>query len=58
MAFFDPRAEVGVVTLANGNWRSVDGRWPLEQIALLLFDRAGSDAGSRGLVGFPSGGNR
>jgi CubicO group peptidase (beta-lactamase class C family) len=40
VAFFDPAASIGVVALANANWRRVDGRWPLQQILNLLFDRA------------------
>ena len=39
-AFFDPAEDIGVVVLANANWRRVQGRWPLQQIMNLLFDRA------------------
>jgi CubicO group peptidase (beta-lactamase class C family) len=42
VAFFDPAEDIGVVALANGNWRRVEGRWPLQQIMNLLFDRATS----------------
>ncbi len=42
VAFFDPAEDIGVVVLANSNWRRADGRWPLQQIMNLLFDRAGS----------------
>lgn len=40
VAFYDPYDEVGVVVLANGNWRKVGARWPLQQIMHLLFDRS------------------
>jgi hypothetical protein len=40
VAFYDPNDEVGVVVLANGNWRKVGARWPLQQIMHLLFDRS------------------
>ncbi len=40
VAFFDPNEDIGVVALANSNWRRADGRWPLQQIMNLLFDRA------------------
>ena len=40
VAFYDPAEAVGVVALANGNWRRADGRWPLQQIMNLLFDHA------------------
>lgn len=39
VAFYDRDEDVGVVVLANGNWRRVGGRWPLQQIMHLLFDR-------------------
>lgn len=39
VAFYDRDDDVGVVVLANGNWRRVGGRWPLQQIMHLLFDR-------------------
>ncbi len=41
VCFFDPRADVGVVALANGNWRTVKGRWALMEIMDLLFEHAG-----------------
>jgi len=40
VAFFDPAEEIGVIALANSDWRRVDRRWPLQQIMNLLFDRA------------------
>jgi CubicO group peptidase (beta-lactamase class C family) len=40
VAFYDPNDDVGVVVLANGNWRKVGARWPLQQIMHLLFDRS------------------
>jgi CubicO group peptidase (beta-lactamase class C family) len=39
VAFYDRDDDLGVVVLANGNWRRVGGRWPLQQIMHLLFDR-------------------
>ena len=39
VAFYDRDEDLGVVVLANGNWRRVGGRWPLQQIMHLLFDR-------------------
>lgn len=49
LAFFDPSRDVGVVVLANGDWRQVGGRWPLQQIMNRLFEEAPSLAreGSR-----------
>ena len=40
VAFYDRDDDVGVVVLANGNWRRVGTRWPLQQIMHLLFDRS------------------
>jgi CubicO group peptidase (beta-lactamase class C family) len=40
VAFYDRRAGTGVVVLANGNWRRVGARWPLQRIMHLLFDRS------------------
>lgn len=42
VAFFDPAEDIGVVALANAGWRRAGGRWPLQQIMNLLFDRAPS----------------
>ncbi len=39
-AFFDPREGVGVVVLANGDWRRSATSWPLQQIMMRLFDEA------------------
>ena len=39
VAFYDRDDDLGVVALANGNWRKVGTRWPLQQIMHLLFDR-------------------
>ena len=41
-AFFEPRSDVGVVVLANGNWRMDGHRWPLQQIMERLFNDAGA----------------
>jgi hypothetical protein len=30
----------GVIVLANGDWRRVDGGWPLQRIAVRLFEEA------------------
>jgi hypothetical protein len=38
-SFFLPRERLGVIVLANGNWRSAGGAWPLRQIMLLVFER-------------------
>jgi CubicO group peptidase (beta-lactamase class C family) len=46
VAFYDRDEDVGVVVLANGNWRRVGGRWPLQQIMHLLFDRELGDRSS------------
>ena len=32
IAFYDHDEDLGVVVLANGNWRRVGGHWPLQQI--------------------------
>ena len=40
VCFYDPRANVGVVALANGNWRTVKGRWALMEIMDRLFEEA------------------
>jgi CubicO group peptidase (beta-lactamase class C family) len=40
VAFFDPRDDLGVAVLANGDWRKADGVWPLQQIMSRLFDEA------------------
>ena len=40
VCFFDPRADVGVVALANGNWRTVKGDYALYLIMDRLFDAA------------------
>jgi hypothetical protein len=37
---FDPREDVGVVALANGNWRLVQGDWALYLIMDRLFEAA------------------
>jgi len=42
VAFYDRDDDLGVVVLANGNWRRVGARWPLQQIMHLVFDRAPS----------------
>jgi len=39
LAFYDRQADIGVVVLANGNWRRVGARWPIQRIMHLLFDR-------------------
>jgi CubicO group peptidase (beta-lactamase class C family) len=38
--FFDPDAEVGVVVLANGNWRTIRGQWAPYLIMDRIFDAA------------------
>jgi CubicO group peptidase (beta-lactamase class C family) len=40
VCFFDPEADVGVVALANGNWRTVKGDYALYLIMDRLFDAA------------------
>ena len=40
VCFFDPETEVGVVALANGNWRTVKGRFALYLIMDRLFEVA------------------
>jgi CubicO group peptidase (beta-lactamase class C family) len=40
VSFFDPEADVGVVALANGNWRTVKGRYALYLIMDRLFEAA------------------
>jgi hypothetical protein len=40
VCFFDPDADVGVVALANGNWRTVKGQFALYLIMDRLFDAA------------------
>jgi CubicO group peptidase (beta-lactamase class C family) len=40
VTFFDPEAAVGVVALANGNWRTVKGEFALYLIMDRLFDVA------------------
>jgi CubicO group peptidase (beta-lactamase class C family) len=40
VAFFEPATGIGVVVLANGNWRRDGLRWPLQQIMERLFDDA------------------
>jgi CubicO group peptidase (beta-lactamase class C family) len=40
VCFFDPEARTGVVALANGDWRRVNGRWALALIMDRLFDEA------------------
>ena len=42
VAFLDPAEDIGVVALANAGWRRAAGRWPLQQIMNLLFDRTPS----------------
>jgi CubicO group peptidase (beta-lactamase class C family) len=43
--FFRPDDDVGVITLANGDWRRSHGGWPLVQIMDRLFDEAPHLAG-------------
>jgi hypothetical protein len=38
--YFRPRDDVGVIVLANGNWRRQDRGWPLQRIAARLFEEA------------------
>jgi CubicO group peptidase (beta-lactamase class C family) len=38
--FFDPEADIGVVALANGDWRKVKGDWALYRIMDRLFEEA------------------
>lgn len=38
--YFRPRDDVGVIVLANGNWRQVGRTWPLQRIAARLFEEA------------------
>ena len=40
VCFFDPDADVGVVALANGNWRTVKGQFALYLIMERLFEAA------------------
>ena len=40
VCFFDPDADVGVVALANGNWRTVKGQFALYLIMDRLFEAA------------------
>jgi CubicO group peptidase (beta-lactamase class C family) len=40
VSFFDPREDVGVVALANGSWRLVQGDWALYLIMDRLFEAA------------------
>jgi CubicO group peptidase (beta-lactamase class C family) len=40
VCFFDPHANVGVVALTNGNWRTVKGQWALMEIMDRLFREA------------------
>lgn len=40
VCFFDPDADVGVVALANGNWRTVKGQFALYLIMDRLFEVA------------------
>jgi len=40
VCFFDPETEVGVVALANGDWRTVKGDYALYRIMDRLFDEA------------------
>ena len=40
VCFFDPETEIGVVALANGDWRTVRGDWALYRIMDRLFDEA------------------
>lgn len=40
IAAFDPRDDVGVIVLANGDWRRSGAAWPLQQIMTRLFDDA------------------
>jgi CubicO group peptidase (beta-lactamase class C family) len=56
--FFRPDDGVGVITLANGDWRRSRGGWPLVQIMDRLFDeaprlarRASGDVQAAGIVG-------
>jgi CubicO group peptidase (beta-lactamase class C family) len=40
VCFFDPKDDVGVVALANGDWRTVKGEWALYLIMDRLFEAA------------------
>ena len=40
MGFFDPATSIGVIALANGNWRADRGCWPLVQIVDRDFTQA------------------
>jgi CubicO group peptidase (beta-lactamase class C family) len=40
VCFFDPAGEVGVVALANGGWRTIQGEWSLYLIMDRLFSAA------------------
>jgi CubicO group peptidase (beta-lactamase class C family) len=38
--YFRPDDGVGVIALANGDWRFADGGWPLQRIVVRLFEEA------------------
>jgi CubicO group peptidase (beta-lactamase class C family) len=46
--FFRPTDGIGVITLANGDWRRAGAGWPLSLIMDRLFEEAGSLLRSRG----------
>ncbi len=41
--YFRPRDGVGVIVLANGNWHREGRAWPLQRIAVRLFEEADRD---------------
>jgi hypothetical protein len=45
VCFHEPATDSGVIVLANGNWKFVQGAWPLQQILMRLFDEADRLAG-------------